>query len=46
MPAPQLAIDYWNMQPDAHLRDVIIQVRADEAGHRDRNHEMADKLAG
>lgn len=46
VPAPQLAIDYWNMQPDAHLRDVIIQVRADEAGHRDRNHEMADKLAG
>lgn len=45
VPAPQLAIDYWNLDADADLRDVIIQVRADEAGHRDRNHEMADELA-
>ncbi|MEW9918536.1 alternative oxidase [Marimonas sp. MJW-29] len=46
VPAPQLAIDYWKLAPDARLRDVIIHVRADEAGHRDRNHEMADELAG
>jgi ubiquinol oxidase len=46
VPAPQLAIDYWKMPEGSLLRDVIIQVRADEAGHRDRNHEMADKLAG
>lgn len=45
VPAPQLAIDYWKMPEGSMLRDVIIQVRADEAGHRDRNHEMADKLA-
>lgn len=45
VPAPQLAIDYWNLSSDARLRDVIIHVRADEAGHRDRNHEMADELA-
>jgi ubiquinol oxidase len=45
VPAPQLAIDYWKMPSDARLRDVIIQVRADEAGHRDRNHEMANELA-
>ena len=32
-------------QPDARLRDVVIAVRADEAGHRDRNHEFADKIA-
>lgn len=44
-PAPQLAIDYWKLPPDARLREVIIAVRADEAGHRDRNHEMADELA-
>lgn len=43
-PAPQIAIDYWNLTPDARLRDVVIAVRADEAGHRDVNHEMADAL--
>lgn len=45
LPAPQLAIDYWNLPVDATLRDVVIVVRADEAGHRDRNHAMADQLA-
>ena len=44
VPAPQIAIDYWKLAPDARLRDVVIVVRADEAGHRDRNHEMADQL--
>lgn len=44
VPAPQIAIDYWNLGPNARLRDVVIAVRADEAGHRDRNHEMADQL--
>ncbi|HLQ20260.1 MAG TPA: alternative oxidase [Tabrizicola sp.] len=44
VPAPQIAIDYWNLGPAARLRDVVIAVRADEAGHRDRNHEMADQL--
>lgn len=44
VPAPQIAIDYWHLSPDARLRDVVIVVRADEAGHRDRNHQMADEL--
>lgn len=44
VPAPQLAIDYWNLGQDARLREVIIAVRADEAGHRDKNHEFADAL--
>jgi hypothetical protein len=26
------------------LRDVIVAVRADEAGHRDRNHQLANAL--
>ncbi len=43
--APQLAIDYWHLQPDAKLRDVIIVVRADEAGHRDVNHDFANQLS-
>lgn len=44
-PAPQIAIDYWNLPEGSTLRDVVIVVREDEAGHRDRNHEMADELS-
>ncbi|MEM6266219.1 MAG: alternative oxidase [Pseudomonadota bacterium] len=44
IPAPQLAIDYWQLPADARLRDVIIAVRADEAEHRDVNHGFADAL--
>ena len=43
-PAPQIAIDYWNLASNASLRDVVIAVRADEAGHRDKNHEFADQI--
>ncbi|MEL7542218.1 MAG: alternative oxidase [Pseudomonadota bacterium] len=45
VPAPQLAIDYWKLEPDARLRDVVLVVRDDEAGHRDRNHTFANVLA-
>lgn len=43
-PAPEIAIRYWNLSPEARLRDVILAVRADEAGHRDVNHGFADAL--
>ena len=43
-PAPQIAIDYWKLPQEATLRDVVIAVRQDEAGHRDRNHYFADTL--
>ncbi len=43
--APQIAIDYWGLSADATLRDVILVVRADEAGHRDVNHEFANQLS-
>jgi ubiquinol oxidase len=46
VPAPELAIRYWSLPDDARLREVVIAVRADEAGHRDRNHDFADALAG
>ncbi|WP_353201719.1 alternative oxidase [Polynucleobacter sp.] len=39
--APKIAIDYWNLSPDATLRDVVIAVREDEAKHRDVNHQFA-----
>ena len=45
VPAPKRAIDYWHLSPDARLSDVIIAVRADEAGHRDVNHGFADQLS-
>ena len=45
VPAPQVAIDYWNLPKDARLRDVILVIRDDEAGHRDVNHSFADLLA-
>lgn len=44
VPAPKLAIDYWKLPLDARLREVVVAVRADEAGHRDRNHGFADSL--
>lgn len=46
VPAPRRAIEYWNLPPDARLSDVIVAVRADEAGHRDVNHAFADELCG
>ncbi|WP_374512567.1 alternative oxidase [Niveibacterium sp.] len=44
VPAPQIAIDYWKLPANARLRDVILAVRQDEAGHRDVNHDFADAL--
>ena len=44
VPAPAMAIRYWNLPEDARLREVIVAVRADEAGHRDVNHDFADRL--
>jgi len=46
IPAPDIAIEYYDLSPDATLRDVVVQVREDEAGHRDVNHDFADKLGG
>lgn len=43
-PAPQIAREYWNLPATARLREVVVQVRADEAGHRDVNHGFADAL--
>jgi ubiquinol oxidase len=44
VPAPEIAITYWKMAPDARLRDLVIAVRADEMKHRDVNHGFAAKL--
>ncbi len=44
VPAPDIAIDYWKLPANARLRDVVLAVRADEAGHRDVNHGFAYAL--
>ncbi|ADC72155.1 Alternative oxidase [Thioalkalivibrio sp. K90mix] len=44
IPAPDRAIQYWDLPEDARLSDVIRAVREDEAGHRDVNHGFADLL--
>jgi len=44
VPAPQIAIEYWNLPPDARLRDVVLTIRDDEAGHRNVNHGFADAI--
>lgn len=46
IPAPQIAIDYWKLPADARLREVVVAVRADEAEHRDVNHDFANQIAG
>ncbi|MBL8553865.1 MAG: alternative oxidase [Phenylobacterium sp.] len=46
VPAPAVAVRYWNLPADATLRDVVEVVRADEAHHRDVNHGFANELAG
>ncbi|GAD93597.1 alternative oxidase [Paecilomyces variotii No. 5] len=43
MPAPEIAIKYWNM-PEGHrnMRDLLLYVRADEAKHREVNHTLGN----
>jgi ubiquinol oxidase len=42
--APQIAINYWHLNEDARLSDVIMAVRNDEMNHRDVNHNFASLL--
>ena len=44
VPAPEIAVRYWNLPADARLRDVVVKVRADETKHRDVNHTFADAM--
>jgi hypothetical protein len=40
-PAPEIARNYWHLSKDATMYDVIRNIRADEANHRDVNHTLA-----
>ncbi len=43
VPAPQIAIDYYKLDKNAKLSDMIQRVRADEEKHASANHRFADK---
>ena len=45
VPAPLIAIEYWDLAPDARLRDVVKVIRDDEAGHRNVNHDFANSFS-
>ncbi len=45
-PAPEIAINYWNLPLHSTLKDVVKVIRDDEAGHRDVNHNFASILDG
>lgn len=42
IPAPAIAISYWNLKEDSRLVDVIRATIRDEMIHRDVNHKFAD----
>ena len=45
-PAPEIAINYWNLPLHSTLKDVVKVIRDDEASHRDVNHSFANILDG
>jgi ubiquinol oxidase len=44
VPAPELAIKYYNLEKTARLSDLIRCVRADELHHSKINHQYADRV--
>ena len=44
VPAPRLAIQYYNMSTEAKLSDLIKKVRADEQHHSETNHNYANSM--
>ena len=44
IPAPHLAINYYNLGSDAKLSDLIRCVRADEQHHSETNHNYANSM--
>ncbi|KAH0614205.1 uncharacterized protein H6S33_006091 [Morchella sextelata] len=40
--APDIAIKYFNLKPDAVMKDILMVIRADEAKHREVNHTLAN----
>lgn len=42
MRAPKIAMNYYELGPDATMRDMLLSIRADEAIHRDVNHRFSE----
>jgi ubiquinol oxidase len=43
LPAPEIAVNYWNMPEGKRtVRDLIMYIRADEAKHREVNHTLGN----
>ncbi len=42
MRAPQIAIEYYELDHHAKMREMFLSVRADEAIHRDVNHRFSE----
>ena len=42
--APEIGIQYWKLNKNAKLRDLVIAVRDDECRHRDANHHLSDLI--
>lgn len=40
--APDIAIRYFDLKPNANMRDILMVIRADEAKHREVNHTLAN----
>ena len=43
-PAPEIAINYWNLPLNSTLKDVVRVIRDDEAGHSDVTHNFANLI--
>jgi ubiquinol oxidase len=41
-PAPKIATEYYQLDPEATMREVILSIRADESIHRDVNHRFTE----
>jgi hypothetical protein len=42
MRAPKIAINYYELHPEAPIREMFLSVRADESIHRDVNHRISE----
>ena len=42
LPATEHSIEYWKLDKNATLLDVVLSIRKDEEHHREVNHKFAD----
>jgi len=43
-PAPEIAIEYYNMRKDSHVYHMIERIRKDEEKHAEVNHRYANEI--